>query len=80
MPTRLVLNKLDFDFASLPAGLVIIVVVVVSSSGGSSRSGGRGALSLDASTLTDTIAIALVVVDAGRVCLLLVSDLTSHCK
>lgn len=55
--TRLVLNEFDLDLATFASGLVVIVVVVVG--------GGRGALSLDTTSLGSAILELLLLVIVG---------------
>jgi hypothetical protein len=67
--TRLVLDELDLDLATLATRLVVVIVVVV---------GSAGTRSLDASALERAIAILEVVGSGGRVGLVIGGDL-SHC-
>jgi hypothetical protein len=67
--TRLVLNELDLDLASLATGLVIVIVVVV---------GCAGTRALDASALECAIAVLEVIGSGGRVGLVIGGDL-GHC-
>ena len=67
--TRLVLDELDLDLASLATRLVIVIVVVV---------GGAGTRALDASALEAAIAVLEVIGRGGRVGLVIGGDL-SHC-
>ena len=69
MSTRLVLDELDLDLASLATWLVIVIIVVV---------GGAGTRALDASALEGAIAILEVIGSGGRVGLVIGSDL-GHC-
>lgn len=66
VPTRLVLDELDFNLPALAAGLVVVVVVVVLG-----RAGALGA----AIRIADVhLAIAHVVVNRGRRVLVVVGD------
>ena len=67
--TRLVLDELDLDLASLATWLVIVIIVVVC---------GAGTRALDASALEGAIAILEIIGSGGRVGLVIGSDL-SHC-
>lgn len=67
MPTRLVLDELDFNLSSLAAGLIVVVVIVVGSS----------ARTLDAAVLHAERAIS-VVVDGGRRVLVVLGDFAGH--
>jgi hypothetical protein len=70
VPTRLVLDELDLDLATLATGLVIIVVVVV---------GGAGSLALDAAVLyLEAIAIANRVIVAWRRISVVFGDFAGH--
>lgn len=64
--TRLVLNELDLDLATLAAGLVVVVVVIVV--------GGGLALALDTARLGIAV-VELLFVVVGRV---LIDDLCRH--
>jgi hypothetical protein len=68
--TRLVLDELDLDLATLTTGLVVIVVVVVC---------GAGSLSLDAAVFgLDAIAITdRVIVTWGRISVV-IGDFAGH--
>lgn len=71
VPTRLVLDELDLDLASLTSGLVIVVIIVVGSGGG-------GALTLDAACLGVAILELLLLVVIGVVEVL--HTLVGHCQ
>ena len=67
--TRLVLDELDLNLASLATRLVVVVIVVV---------GSAGTRALDTSALEGAIAVLEVVRGGGRVGLVIGGDL-SHC-
>jgi hypothetical protein len=67
--TRLILDELDLNLASLATRLIIVIVVVV---------GSAGTRALDTSALKRAIAILEVVGSGGRVGLVIGGDL-SHC-